>query len=87
MQLPAIIDEIRSFRDQAVHRSTSEICRLLENNQPLFLNKMDPDNFRLILNDFKELDARPARDYGSGSFKRDYEKSYNLLMFYLEKFI
>jgi hypothetical protein len=87
MQISAIINEIRSFKDQATHRSTSEICRLLGNNKTLFTSRMDPDDFRMLLNDFSEIDARPAKEYGSAAFKRDYEKSYNLLMFYLDKFI
>ncbi len=85
MILEQVINEIRQYRDAPNRRSAIEIHRLLEGNINGFNQRMDADSFRILLSDFKDLADAPASQYQSESYKRDYKKAYDLLMFYLEK--
>ena len=87
MLLDQVINEIRQLKNAPNRRSAIEIVRMLEGNKRLFLRSVDAHNFEILFHDFEKLADAHATEYLSDSYKREYEKSYNLLMFYLDKII
>jgi len=85
MLLDQVINEIKQLRDAPNRRSAIEIHRLLDSNQRAFKERIDKDSFGILLTDFAKLADAHATEYLSDGYKRDFKKSYDLLMFYLEK--
>jgi hypothetical protein len=85
MLLDQVINEIKQLKHAPNRRSAIEIARMLGGNKRAFLQSMDPENFEILLQDFERLADAHATEYQNESYKRDFTKSYNLLMFYLEK--
>jgi hypothetical protein len=82
-----ITDEIKEFRNEATHKAALRVYNLLENNKKLFIEKIDKDTFEFLTKSFRELSEASAATYNSPGFKRDYSKSFEGLMFHLQKII
>ncbi len=87
MRLNALIQEIRELKMETGHKAALDVYRLLNNNKALFGQKMDHDVLNRLLHDFEALsDASPAEAATAG-YKREYEKAWELLVFYLGRII
>lgn len=82
-----LIEEIKELKNDISHRSALRVFSLLENNRKLFLEKMDETDFNYLLNCFEEISNSNARDYGTVSYKSEYLKQFELLLFHLDKII
>lgn len=87
MNIHELVEQLRNYKGQVSHRSTMEIYNLLENNKPLFLKHIDPENFGPMLSGFEQLSYSSPKDYASTDYKREFQKLYELLMFYAERII
>ncbi|MES2567913.1 MAG: hypothetical protein V4565_13655 [Bacteroidota bacterium] len=85
MVLKDLIDEIRNYKNTSAHKSALDIHRLLDSNKDLFLEKMNPDNFKHLLIGFESLSYGNPNDYNTPSFIREYDTLYKLLLFYLDR--
>lgn len=86
-RIQQLIEEIRELRGEQNHRTALHLYNLLENNRTLFLGKLDPNDFKIILKNFEALSEAHPRDYGSSSFKNDFQRAYELLAFHLNRVI
>ncbi len=86
-RIQAIIEEIKELQKERNHRSCLHIARLLENNKKIFLDKMDASDYNYALRNFDELSQTHPKDYNSLSFLNDYEKSFESLLFHLNKIV
>jgi hypothetical protein len=87
MDIHSIINEIRNLQRTPTHKAALDIFRLLDNNSDRLQQKIDPDNFRMILKAFEALsEARPG-ELNTPSYKREYEQKYELLLFYLDRIL
>lgn len=82
-----LVEEIRGLRKESNHRSALKIYSLLENNNKLFLEKLDSADFNHLLRSFESISNTPSKDFGTTAYKDEYSKCYELLMFHLEKII
>ena len=48
---------------------------------------MEADSFTMLLKSFENLANENPKEYTSESYKREHEKSFELLLFYLDKII
>ncbi len=87
MNIHELVDQLRNYKDQINHRSTLEIYNLLENNKNLFLKYIDQENFTPLLSHFETLSYSSPKDYTSDDYKREFQKLYDLLLFYVERII
>ena len=84
-RLEQMIDEIKGLKNEVHHRSILRILNLMQNNKKLFLEEVDPDYLEMAIKNFEALCDAPSRDYNTPGYIRDYEKSYESLMFHLNK--
>jgi hypothetical protein len=87
MRLPDLIEEIKSLKTSPSHKSTMDICRMLENNRRLFLQKIEEENFKSVLTNFENLSSVRPVEYNTSSYNRDYEHAHSLLSFYFDRII
>lgn len=87
MRLSELIVEIKNLKSEASHRSTMDICRMLENNRKKFLDKMDESDFNTVLSNFENLSNSKPQEYGSDSYKRTYEQAHSIMSFYFERIL
>lgn len=85
MTIHDIINEIQSLNNENTRKSVFEINRLLQNNKALLLKHMDAENLNPILNQFDSLTQASHQEYTLESFTYDYQKQYQLLMYYFNK--
>lgn len=85
MTIHDIINEIQSLNNENTRKSVFEINRLLENNKALLLKHMDTESLNPILTQFDSLTQASHQEYTSESFTYDYQKKYQLLMYYFNK--
>lgn len=87
MRLPEIIDEIKSFKNQPNHRSVNAISTYLTAFYNQFSKHIAASELNALTVKFKELsDLRPA-DYKTENFESEYNRSFSLLLFYLERIL
>lgn len=87
MRIRQLIDEIQSLQKFPTHKSTMDICRLLENNKLLFLEKMEEDNYNYSYSNFERLSQQNYKEYNTTNYLSDYTKAHNMLSFYLNRII
>ena len=87
MNIHELVDQLRNYKGQISHRSTMEIYNLLENNTVLFHKHIEPASFAPLFSGFETLSYSSPRDYNSADYKREFERLYELLMFYSERII
>jgi hypothetical protein len=87
MRLHDLINEIHELSNNTPRKAAFDIYNILENNKALFEPTMDPDTFRQILNSFEKMAYAGAAEFNSPNYKDEFQKSYNLLSFYLNKII
>ena len=87
MRIHDLINEINQLVTNTPRKAAFDIYNILENNKTLFSPVMDGDVFRQILNSFEKMAYANASEFNSSSYKDDFQKSYNLLRFYLDKVI
>ena len=87
MRLPELIDEIKTLRRFPSHKSTMDICRMLENNRKKFLEKMDSGDFNMVLSNFENLSNSKPTEYDSESYVRAYEQAHSIMSFYLDRIL
>ena len=85
MTVHDIINEIQSLNNENTRKSVFEINRLLQNNKVLLLKHIDAENLNPILTQFDNLTQASHQEYTSESFTYDYQKQYQLLMYYCNK--
>jgi hypothetical protein len=87
VRLPEIIDEIKSLKNQPNHRSVNAISNYLAAFYDQFGNHIAASELDALSSKFKALsDLRPL-DYKTDNFENEYNRSYGLLMFYLERIL
>jgi len=86
-KIQQLIEEIKGLKMEANHKSALRVHTLLENNQKLFLEKMDPTDFNYLLRSFNDIVNSNARDYYTDRYKSAYTKQFELLLFHLDKII
>lgn len=86
-RIHALIDEIKELQKEKNHRSSLQIARLLENNRKLFLEKMDDADYNYMLRNFEDLSQTSPKDYNSQGFLNEYDKSFESLLFHLNKIV
>jgi hypothetical protein len=84
-RLEQMIDEIKGLKNETNHRSSLRILNLLQNNKKLFLEGVDSDYLEMALKNFESLCDTPSKEYNTPGYIRDYQKSYESLMFHLSK--
>ena len=84
-RLEQVIDEIKELRNETTHKSALRVYNMLEGNRKLFLERMEPDNFKYHLKSFEDLSEVSAKEYNTPGFKRDYNKSFEGLLFHLNR--
>jgi hypothetical protein len=87
MRLHDLINEIHEISTNTPRKAAFDIYNILENNKTLFAPCMDADTFRQILNAFEKMAYSSASEFNTASYKNEFQKSYNLLSFYLRKVI
>ncbi len=87
MRIHDLINEIQELKNTTPRKAAFDIYNILENNKTLFAEVMDKDVFRQILNDFEKMAYAGAAEFNSSHYKDDFQKSFNLLSFYLNKVI
>ncbi len=87
MRLPEIIDEIKSLKNHANHRSVNAICNYLVSFHDQFSQHMAVADLDALTTKFKELSELRPMDYKTETFENDYNRSYGLLVFYLERIL
>jgi hypothetical protein len=85
-RIAQLIEEIKELKE-ANNRSTLQLYNLLENNKQLFLSKLDPVDFRIILKNFEQLSETHPKEYGTPSYKSEFQRAYELLSFHLNRII
>jgi hypothetical protein len=78
-----LINELEEISADCNRRSALQIFNLLKNNKELFLSKLENEDFDPIVKDFESLSN--SSDNNSISFKRDYERAWQLLRFHLNR--
>jgi hypothetical protein len=82
-----LINEIHELSRNTPRKAAFDIYNILENNKVLFESTMDTYTFRQILNSFEKMAYAGAAEFNSPYYKEEFQKSYNLLSFYLNKVI
>jgi hypothetical protein len=85
-RIAQVIEEIKELKE-ANNRSTLQLYNLLENNRQLFLSRLDPVDFKVIHENFKQLSETHPREYGTPSYKSEFQRAYELLSFHLNRII
>lgn len=85
MTIHDIISEIKSLETDSTRKSVFDINRILQNNKVLLLKHIDKDALLPIINQFDNFTQASHKEYTSESFVFDYQKNYNLLMYYFNK--
>jgi len=87
MTILELAEQLKDHKTEINHKSTLKVYNLLENNKKVFLQKMEADSFKMLLKNFENLANENPKEYTSESYKREHEKSFELLLFYLDKII
>ena len=87
MRIHDLINEIQELGGTTPRKAAFDIYNILENNKILFGDKLDADVFKQILNSFEKLAYAGAAEFNSSNYKDEFQKSYNLLSFYLGRVI
>lgn len=87
MTIQELADQLRELKHEVNHRSTLKVYNLLENNKKVFLQKMEADSFGMLLKGFENLANENPKEHKSENYRREYEKNFELLLFYLDKII
>jgi hypothetical protein len=87
MRLHDLINEIQELSTNTPRKAAFDIYNILENNKTLFVGSMDADTFRQILSAFEKMAYSSAAEFSTSSYKDEFQKTYNLLSFYLGKVI
>lgn len=87
MRIHDLINEIQELGGTTPRKAAFDIYNILENNKVLFAGSMDKDTFAQILSAFEKMAYSSAAEFSTSSYKDEFQKSYNLLSFYLGKVI
>jgi len=87
MRIHDLINEIQELGGTTPRKASFDIYNILENNKNLFADKLDADVLKQILNSFEKLAYAGAVEFNSVNYKDEFQKTYNLLSFYLGKII
>ncbi len=86
-RIKQLIEEIRELGSDRTHRSALRIYNLLENNRKLFLEKLDQKDLDLVIATFNTIANKSPVEYNTTAYKDDFERSYQTLLFYLNRII
>ena len=86
-RLQQIIEEIKELKNEANHRSSLRILKLIQNNKKLFLEELDEDVVEMTLRNFESLCNASTLDQADSAYVREFTKYYESLMFYLNRVI
>lgn len=87
MNLNNLINEIKNPSGANARKQALDIYTMLQNNRTKFLEKMESDTYDHLLNSFNKLSEAHATEYNSSSYKDEFNRAYNLLLFYLDRII
>ena len=85
MTIHDIITEIQNLNNEPSRKSVFEINRLLSNNKELIIKHIDADTINPLFKNFDSLSQASHKEYLSDNFTNEYQKQYNLLMYYFNK--
>jgi len=86
-RLPQLISELQEIGLEPGLKSALKIHKILDGNKALFETKIEEDTFSTVLRNFEALSNSSAREVSSPDFKRDYQRSYELMLFHLNRII
>lgn len=87
MRIHDLINEIHELSRNTPRKAAFDIYNILENNKTIFAAGMDADTFRQILSTFEKMAYSSASEFNTPTYKEEFQKTYNLLSFYLGKII
>lgn len=87
MNLSNLINEIKNPNSSNAHKQALDIYNMLNNNRAKFIENIDKDTYNLLLKSFEKLSEARAVEYNSSSYKDEFNRSYHLLLFYLDRII
>ena len=87
MNIHALVEQLRNYRGKINHRSTLDIYNLLENNKQVFLKYIEAESFEPMRSGYETLSYSSPREYNSPDYQREFQRLYELLMFYAERII
>ena len=87
MRINDLINEIQELGGTTQRKAAFDIYNILENNKNLFSVSMDADTFAQILKTFEKMAYSSAAEFSTASYKDEFNKTYSLLSFYLERII
>lgn len=86
-KIDQIIEDIRELKTEVNRRSAHRIFSMLESHRREFAERIDPEYVELALKNFEALSESSAGHAASTEFKREFEKSYEGLLFHLNRIL
>lgn len=86
-KIDQLIEDIRELKLEANRRSAHRIYTMLDGHRKEFQDKIDPDYLAMALKSFEALSETNMSQAGSEAFKRDYDKSFEGLLFHLNRIL
>lgn len=87
MLLPDLINEISNLKSERTQRSVVEILGRMRGNRHRFVQRMDEKEFDALVKNFEVLSDMKPLDTRTEKFRDDYDRAFNLLMYYLDRII
>jgi hypothetical protein len=87
MLLHEVISEIRDLGREPSGKAVHDIFNLLANNRAQFEKRLGAEEFAGVFRAFRDLTDRSPGQYHHAMFRDEYQRAFNLLMFYLGKIL
>ncbi len=86
-KIDQLIEDIRELKAEVNRRSAHRIFSMLENHQREFAERIDPEYLAMALKNFGSLSESSPGQAATAEFKREFEKSYEGLLFQLNRIL
>ena len=77
--------EILELKNDSSHRACLRIHSILNSNNKLFSEALEPVHFQMILKNFEDLSNRSLKEVSSAQYKDEFRKSFENLSFHLNR--
>jgi len=86
-RIEQLIDEIKELKAEKNYKTALRILAILVNNKKLFSEKIESDLLERIIKNYESISYSNIKDQESTSFIREYENTYENLLFHLNKIV
>ncbi|MBL7932873.1 MAG: hypothetical protein JNL60_13270 [Bacteroidia bacterium] len=86
-KIDQLIEDIREMKNETTRRSAHRIFNMLEGHKREFSGKIDSDYLELALKTFEALSEASAGESQTEDYKREFKKSYEGLLFHLNRIL